>query len=985
MKRACRSLRKHVAVIMACGVHLPQCKKYTQMKYGFLIFLFLLLFFTSLQGQSIESFITTNKESTSFTLTEQGLIVPLLVDSSDFSGVHRAVTDLMVDFKSVTGKRVNSFSKLPDQTKNLIIIGTAGKSTYIDQLLKKGLIDKNVLIGKREKYLIQTVVNPLPGVQEALVIAGSDKRGTIYGIYELSEQIGVSPWYYWADVPVRKSQNIYVNRGTYTAGEPAVEYRGIFINDEAPALTDWCNASFGGFNHLFYEKVFELVLRLKGNFLWPAMWGKAFYDDDSLNAVLADEYGVVIGTSHHEPMGRAHDEWRRYGQGKWNYETNPDVLKKFWTDGFKRTGSTECMITVGMRGDGDEPMSEENNIQLLEKIVTDQRTIISDISGKNPAETPQMWALYKEVQNYYDKGMRVPDDITLLLCDDNWGNVRKLPLLNAPKRKGGYGMYYHFDYVGDPRNYKWLNTNQIERTWEQMHLTYELGVDKLWIVNVGDIKPMEYPISFFLDYAWNPGEWNAGNLKQHTINWCKQQFGEKFSSEIADLITLYTKYNARRKPELLAPETYSLVNYREAELVQEEYNQLVVRAEKIYNELPADLLYAYDQLVLFPIQACANLNEMYITAARNHLYAKQGRNNTNEMAERVKTLFERDVALTDRYHTQIANGKWNHMMSQTHIGYTYWQQPKVQVMPEVKTTEIPEQAEMRLALEGTESFCSVNKDEMTLPEFDSFVNQRYYIDIFNGGKASFDYKIKSKPNWVLVSKSSGKVETTDRVWISIDWKKLKYGKHQSLLIISDMKGKKFTVKITAVKLKPIKATRPTFAESNGYVSIESEHFSAVRNTPDMIWNVIPNLGKTLSGITPFPVTATPEKYDSLSLEYDVYLRSNGEAKLILYLSPTLNYNENKGLRYAVSIDGGEEQIINFNEKFTDSEWKTWVADNIIKSVTVHNIAEPGLHSIHYRVLDAGVVLQKLVLDLGGGKSGYLGAPESIDILNKYIN
>ncbi|MFA5419660.1 MAG: glycosyl hydrolase 115 family protein [Bacteroidales bacterium] len=949
------------------------------MKYGFLAFLSLLLSFTSLKGQSIESFIATNKESTSFTLTEQGLTVPLLVDSADFSGVHRAVTDLMVDFESVTGKRVNSFLKLPYQTKNLIIIGTAGKSSYIDQLLQKELIDKDALIGKREKYLIQTVVNPLPGVQEALVIAGSDKRGTIFGIYELSEQIGVSPWYYWADVPARKSENLYFTRGTYTEGEPAVEYRGIFINDEAPALADWCRMTYGGFNHKFYEKVYELILRLKGNFLWPAMWGRALYDDDPLSGPLADEYGIVIGTSHHEPMGRAHDEWRRYGQGKWNYETNPDVLKKFWAEGFKRSASMECITTVGMRGDGDEPMSEEDNIQLLEKIVSDQRDIIATITGKDASETLQMWALYKEVQDYYDKGMRVPDDITLLLCDDNWGNVRKLPLLNAPKRKGGYGMYYHFDYVGDPRNYKWVNTNQIERTWDQMHLTYELGVDKLWIVNVGDIKPMEYPISFFLDYSWNPGKWNAGNLKQHTINWCIQQFGEKFSSEIADMITLYTKYNARRKPELLAPETYSLVNYREAELVQEEYNQLAVRAEKIYNELPANLLYAYDQLVLFPIQACANLNEMHITAAWNYLYAKQGRNNTNEMAERVKTLFERDAALTDRYHTQMANGKWNHMMSQTHIGYTYWQQPIVQVMPEVKTTEIPEQAEMRLALEGTERFCSVNKDEMALPEFDSFANQRYYIDIYNGGKASFDYKIKSKPKWVLVSKSSGKVETTVRVWISIDWKKINYGKHQPLLIISDTKGKEYIVKITAVKLKPIKVTRPTFVESNGYVSIESEHFSAVRNTPDMSWNVIPNLGKTLSGITTLPVTATPEKYDSLSLEYDVYLRSTGEAKLILYLSPTLNYNENKGLRYAVSIDGGEEQIINFNEKFTDSEWKTWVADNIIRSVTVHTISKPGIHTIRYRVLDAGIVFQKMVFDLGGLKPAYLGAPESVDI------
>ena len=943
--------------------------------------IFTLLFFSivlpfSAFGFSSKPFVSEKAIIDAFPMVVLGKSVPILVDSVDFPGVLRAVQDLQTDICKVSGTMPSCSRKIAPKSRQIIIIGTVGKNVAIDHLIQLGKINPIDITGKREKFIIQTIANPMKGIDEALVIAGSDKRGTIYGIYELSEQIGVSPWYYWADVPVRKAQNIYVKRGVYTAGEPAVQYRGIFINDEAPALTDWCNAHFGGFNHQFYEKVFELILRLKGNFLWPAMWGKAFYDDDPMNAAMADEYGVVIGTSHHEPMGRAHDEWKRYGKGKWNYDTNPDVLKKYWTEGFKRLGSNESVVTIGMRGDGDEPMSEESNIHLLENIVKDQRSIIADVSKKDASKTPQVWALYKEVQDYYDKGMRVPDDVTLLLCDDNWGNVRKLPLLNAPKRSGGFGMYYHFDYVGGPRNYKWLNTNQIERTWEQMHLSYYFGVDKLWIVNVGDIKPMEYPVSFFLDMAWDPNKWNTENLNGYTISWCKQQFGEKYAAEIAELLASYTKYNARRKPELLSPSTYSLVNYSEAERVVAEYNDLSKSAMRIYDQLPAEMHDAFDQLVLFPIQACANLNEMYVAAGQNKLYAKQGRNNTNSVARKVKMLFVNDSVLTKRYHSQIANGKWNYMMSQTHIGYTNWQQPNVQVMPYVQEITVPEKADMRLTVEETENFCSQNKDEIALPEFDSLTDQQRYIDIFNGGKAAFDFKIKAVDGWVKISENTGSVQENKRIWVSIDWAKLKTGKHDSFLEISDANGKTFMVGITARKCEATHFSRVAFAESNGCVSIEAEHYSRAKNNEFLSWKTIPNLGRTLSGVTTFPVTAATEAYNGAVLEYDVFLQNSGEAKLTLFLSPTLKYNENKGLRYAVSIDGGEEQIVNFNQKQTDSEWENWVANNIVHSVTIHKIEKPGLHTIRYRVLDAGVVLQKLVLDFGGAKPCYLGVPES---------
>jgi hypothetical protein len=392
----------------------------------------------SAQDFGTEPFVFTEGDDSWFPLVVKGSPASIMTDESD-KGILRAVNDLHNDFKQVTGYLPQTL--LP----NAIIIGTVGKSAIIDGLIKEGKMAKDEITGKFEKYLIQTVDNPVGGVSKGLVIAGSDKRGTIYGIYELSKQIGVSPWYWWADVPVKHRENLYVKPGTYTDGEPAVKYRGIFINDEAPAFQGWCVEKFGGVNSKMYAHMFELILRLKGNLLWPAMWGNAFYDDDPVNGALANEMGIVIGTSHHEPLGRAHDEWRRYGKGPWHYDKNPKALQQFWRGGMERMKNYETVVTVGMRGDGDEPMSEESNVALLQKIVQDQRNIIAQVTGKKTEETPQIWALYKEVQDYYDKGMRVPDDITLLLCDDNWGNVRKLPDLNAPKHKGGYGMYYHFD------------------------------------------------------------------------------------------------------------------------------------------------------------------------------------------------------------------------------------------------------------------------------------------------------------------------------------------------------------------------------------------------------------------------------------------------------------------------------------------------------------------------------------------------------------
>jgi hypothetical protein len=630
-----------------------------------------------------DHYISAKKTTGSFPLVAGGKAATLYASESDWPGVLRTIRDVQADINRVTGREPSFLTDKPQGKQPVVLVGTLGHSPLIDELVKAGKLDVGNLAGRWETFVVQAIANPMPGVASALVVAGSDKRGTIYGLYDLSQQMGVSPWYWWADVPTPHQNNLYVAAGRHTLGEPQVKYRGIFINDEAPAFSGWAKEKFGGVNHGAYEHMFELLLRLRGNYLWPAMWGNMFNVDDPRNPELADMYGIVMGTSHHEPLTRAHEEWKKAGHGPWNYQTNDTTLRRFWRQGMRRMGTRENIVTIGMRGDGDEPMSEGSNIKLLEKIVADQRQIIAEETHKPAEQTPQMWALYKEVQDYYDKGMRVPDDVTLLLCDDNWGNLRKLPKLGDQPRKGGYGIYYHFDYVGGPRNYKWLNTNPLPRIREQMHLAHEYGANQIWVVNVGDLKPMELPISFFLDYAWNPDALPADGVAAYTERWASQQFGPRYAADIADILAKYAKYNSRRKPELLDANTYSLATGEWAGVVAE-YNALATRAEAINQKLPATARDAYFELVLHPVLACANLNELYYTVAQNREAAKTNQATTNELAEKAKALFAKDAEISRRYNT-LAGGKWNHMMDQMHIGYKAWHDEPRDVMPEVVT------------------------------------------------------------------------------------------------------------------------------------------------------------------------------------------------------------------------------------------------------------------------------------------------------------
>ncbi|MFA9391986.1 MAG: glycosyl hydrolase 115 family protein [Prolixibacteraceae bacterium] len=939
-----------------------------------------------------DKYVSTNKVKDYFALFDSKETSTLLINSTDHAGVLRAYIDLQGDIYKVSGVKPElNIDKIPS-SKNLIIAGTLGKSELIDKLVAQKMIDPKELEGKWEKFIIKTVKNPFPGIDNALVIAGSDKRGTIFGIYDLSEQIGVSPWHYWADVPVQHKDELYVIPGTYTDGEPAVKYRGIFINDESPAFRNWAFEKFGGQNHKCYEKIFELLLRNKANYLWPAMWlPTIFNEDDPLNPKTADEYGIVMSTSHHEPCMRSHNEWYKFDGGEWNYETNKKKLQEFWRGGLERMGTYESVVTVGMRGDGDDGMAEETAIGLLQTIIKDQRKMIADVTGKPANETPQVWAIYKEVQDYYDKGMRVDDDITILFSDDNWGNIRYLPKKEDLGRKGGYGMYYHFDYVGSPVSYRWLNTTQIERTWEQMKLTYEHGVKNLWIVNVGDIKPMELPISFFMDYAWNPDAIQAKDLPVYYTNWVKQQFGEYFSDEIAEQLALYTKYNSRRTPEMLKGNTYSVENYREADRIIEEYDKLAERSRKVYDQLPETYKSAFYQLVLSPIEMCANINEMYVAAGKNNYYADRGAAAANYYANKVKELFEKDAELTREFH-QLENGKWNHMMSQTHIGYTSWAHPPLNTMPAVSYVQLQDAAELGYLLEYGKKpnwgWLDVEADwnfSTDMPVFDPANDQSYYIDIINRGQQKLSYELKAKEDWIILSSTEGTTLYNEKVFVSIDWDKAPKGLATGEIVISGT-GNEYTVKV------PIRNNLPVvsgFVENKGVVAFEAANYTRKTNSKNIQWVEVSNLGRTHSSMIAEPVTAPTQKLDKNSpcLEYDFSLFDAGNITVEAFLSPTQDFKKQGGLKFAISIDNEEPQIINMNEGeiIPDYKYAEWwsksVGDHIKTKKSEHMINEAGKHTLKIWMIDTGIVFQKFVIDAGGLKQSYLGPDESIYLNN----
>lgn len=979
------------------------------MKQAKQIFLLLLLFIY-LPGTALalghDNYIVTRPGKNYFTLSAPGKTIPIYVSSSDYTGVIRTLKDLQLDISKVTGIQHPLINNGVPAQREIVIAGTIGKSEIIENLIKNKKIDVTAIKGKWENFLVQVVQNPLPNVDRALVIVGSDKRGTIYGIYDISEQIGVSPWYYWADVAIEHKTALYVKPVRYTEG-PSVKYRGIFINDEDPDLTRWVRENFGNvkpggdpqvrnnvanYGHEFYSRVFELLLRLKANYLWPAMWSNAFNEDDPENPRLADEYGIVMGTSHQEPMIRSQQEWdRRYIRtlGNWNYKKHTDTLAKFWRDGIVRNKNYESIITMGLRGANDTEIEGtiEENVSMVEGIVKLQQQIIKEEMNDDISKVPQVWCLYKEIMEYYNHGMRVPDNITLLWADDNWGNIRRLPDAAERKRSGGAGVYYHFDYHGDPRSYEWINTNPLPKIWDQMHLAKEYGADKIWIVNVGHFRGYELPMEYFMSLGWNTNRWQHNNINEFIHKWVAREFGSGYASEIADILAKYTKFNGRCKPESLSPATYSNLNYNEAENVVSEFKRIVKRAEDIYNKLPSEKRDAFYQVVLFPVKASSQVVELYVAAGKNELYAGQQRASTNAMANKTRELYKADSLLMYHYNHVFAGGKWNHFMDEPHIGYTSWAPPRANNLNAIKLKEItvPDVADMGVGIEGSVGSWPSSEKAAVLPTLDLYSNKQHYVDIFNKGKGSFDYTITSNVPWLKISESKGVIDSLDkRIWISVDPVTLPKNTVTGEVVINGG-GKTVTVKVNSFNpLTNLSPSRNGFVESGKVISIEAEHYSKNVAKGNYKWLKIEDYGLTLSGMratAPPNATAAKPKQNAPCLEYPVHFFSSDTAEIILITSPLLNVMPDRDIKLAVSIDDGEPVFVtNVPDKFkvhwSNPDWAQMVVKQARHCKTTLKLPEAGNHTLKVWMVDPGVVLEKIIINTGGLKASRLGPPES---------
>jgi len=881
-------------------------------------------------------FVVTNRSAPGFPLAD-GTVAPLLLAPNEWPGVIRAGQNLSADLRRVTGTAAPLARDFNGNPKHAVIIGTLGHSTIIDQLVRDGKLDASAIAGKWESFFLEVVANPRPGMESALIICGSDKRGTIYGIYTLSEQIGVSPWHYWADAPVKHHDKLFIAPGKFITGPPAVKYRGIFLNDEAPALSGWVQSQYGevagqrgvaNYGRGFYTNIFELMLRLRANYLWPAMWNNAFNEDDPENPRLADEYGIVMGTSHQEPMLRAQKEWDRglgRQQGNWDYhQTNQrPVLHQFWREGVRRNKNYESLITMGLRAENDSgaPVGKD----LTEEIVRIQRNILADEINPDLTKVPQLWCLYKEVMDYYRHGLRVPDDLTLLWAEDNWGNVRRLPTAEERGRSGGAGVYYHFDYHGGPRSYQWINTSPIAKIWDQMSLAHEYGADRIWIVNVGHFnKSGEFPLEYFLHLAWNPTRWSNAHLDEFTQLWAAREFGRQHAPEIASLITTCTKFNGRRKPELLDANTYSLGNYREFETVVADYAALADRAHQVYDQLPAEARDAFYGMVQYPIKAAAGLHAMYLAAAKNNLYAKQGRASANDYAAATRALFTAQTNLAHHFNHTFAGGKWNHFMDQAYIGYRSWNPPAANNLTAVRLSEtpVPVAAALGVAVEGDQDS---SNGSLTL---DRFGASSRYVEVFNRGQTPFDFTVQAGAPWLGLSQSQGKVTNDVRIEVSIDWSAAPTGNTKTQLHISGAQTN-FTIAVTAVNPPPPHAeSLPGFLEADGYVAIEAEHFT--RNTPagSNRWIRIPHYGHTLSGLRAAgpPETLVTPGQNSPCLEYQMHLVTAGKVQVEVIVGATLNFIPGRPLRYAVSFDAEAPRIVtvvpeDFDARNGNRDWR----------------------------------------------------------------
>ena len=949
------------------------------------------------------------KTKYAFTLASPRQTAAILYDASDAAVVKRAAELFAADVEAVTGRypRVTSAA---GETGPAVIVGTVGGSALIRRLAEAGKIDTAPLEGAWERYLIQTVANPLPGIRKALVIAGSDRRGAAYGLFTLSELIGVSPWYWWADVPVKKHAALHVDAPPTYSQTPSVRYRGIFLNDEDWGLTPWASQTFeperGNIGPRTYAKVCELLLRLKANYLAPAMHPvSTSFNQIPENKLVADTFAIVMGSTHCEPLLlNTASEWDTKTMGPWNYDKNKEGINRVLTQRVRENSPYENVYTLALRGLHDGAMSTtlpmHEKVRMLQQALLDQRRILAENIDRPVETVPQAFTPYKEVLEIYSNGLELPDDITIVWPDDNYGYMKRLSGVREQRRTGRSGVYYHVSYLGVPHSYLWFSTTPPSLMYEELRKAYDTTADRLWLLNCGDLKGSEMQVSLFLDMAWDIGRFTADNVVTYPARWLAGIFGEAYYDRLEAMTREHLRLAFPRKPEYmgwgyhwnrfdhnceqLTDTDFSFTNYDEAQRRLEAYRKLGARAEALLHEIGDEARPAFYQLVYYPLRGAELMNRMTLGGQRNRWYARQGRAATNAVRDEVQRCYDSLQVITRGYNS-LLGGKWNHMMSmrQNYDGVSAYFN-----LPHLATHDAA--GAPRLALQVAGEDVTGARAFHALPAFDNYLRRTYPVEIYNRGGGTLAWTAHASEPWVVLSKSAGKTADEERITVGIDWEKAPSGNAEPAQIVfrAGEQSEKVLVSLFNPTAPSRAELRGIYVENNGCVSIPAAGCHRVRENDRIKITAVEDLGIEGPALQLGDPTAPLQIFRSRDVpcaEYDFYAFDAGSVDVYTYVLPTfplhadrdfrIGENTNTDTKYSVQIDDGALATPSSSHVEYSQVWFESVLRNCAVNKSTLHIDKPGRHTLRIRVGDPGIVLQKIVLDFGGMKRSYLG-PQS---------
>ena len=944
-----------------------------------------------------------------FTLASPRQTAAILYDASDAAVVKRAAELFAADVEAVTGRRPQVTSAT-GETGPAVIVGTVGGSALIRRLSEAGKIDTAPLEGAWERYLIQTVANPLPGIRKALVIAGSDRRGAAYGLFTLSELIGVSPWYWWADVPVKKHAALHVDAPPTYSQTPSVRYRGIFLNDEDWGLTPWASQTFeperGNIGPRTYAKVCELLLRLKANYLAPAMHPvSTSFNQIPENKLVADTFAIVMGSTHCEPLLlNTASEWDTQTMGPWNYDKNKEGINRVLTQRVRENSPYENVYTLALRGLHDGAMSTtlpmHEKVRMLQQALLDQRQILAENIDRPVETVPQAFTPYKEVLEIYSNGLELPDDVTIVWPDDNYGYMKRLSGVREQRRTGRSGVYYHVSYLGVPHSYLWFSTTPPSLMYEELRKAYDTTADRLWLLNCGDLKGSEMQVSLFLDMAWDIGRFTADNVVTYPARWLAGIFGEAYYDRLEAMTREHLRLAFPRKPEYmgwgyhwnrfdhnceqLTDTDFSFTNYDEAPRRLEAYRKLGARAEALLHEIGDEARPAFYQLVYYPLRGAELMNRMTLGGQRNRWYARQGRAATNAVRDEVQRCYDSLQVITRGYNS-LLGGKWNHMMSmrQNYDGVSSYFN-----LPHLATHDAA--GAPRLALQVAGEDVTGARAFHALPAFDNYLRRTYPVEIYNRGGGTLAWTAHASEPWVVLSKSAGKTADEERITVGIDWEKAPSGNAVPAQIVfrAGEQSEKVLVSLFNPTAPSRAELRGIYVENNGCVSIPAAGCHRVRENDRIKITVVEDLGIEGPALQLGDPTAPLQIFRSRDVpcaEYDFYAFDAGSVDVYTYVLPTfplhadrdfrIGENTNTDTKYSVQIDDGALATPSSSHVEYAQVWFESVLRNCAVNKSTLHIDMPGRHTLRIRVGDPGIVLQKIVLDFGGMKRSYLG-PQS---------